>query len=116
MTSSTSLATLPLWLLGATTLALALLRAWPGAGAPVLLVFPPWVAAEQGLVGAFDEPDWRPLDPGRVGPFAILRVIPAEPAADIAALRRASGAWLALAAPGASGCAPSPITDRVPRP
>lgn len=116
MRSLAGLPTLPLWLLVLTTLGLVLLRAWPGPGVPVLLILPPWRSVEQGLVGALGEPGWRPLDPGRVGPFAMLRAIRAEAGADIAALRRASGAWFVLAAPGAAGCAPSRLADGVPRP
>lgn len=107
MTLPSGLAALPIGLLAAATLALALLRAIPRPDAPVLLLLPPGAAAGQGLAGVLGLPPWRLRDLGRLGPFPTLRVVPAEPGASLAALGQASGAWLILAAPATAGCAPA---------
>lgn len=69
---------------------LALLSAPPGAGAPVLVVLPPWRDADDMLRRA----GGRPVGPLRA-PFAVM----ATGGTDLAARLRAAGAWAVTDAP-----------------
>lgn len=93
------------WLLGAATIGLAAMQAMPRAGLPVLLVFPPGLDADRALAGVLSVPGWDPALVRGFGPLAVAIVAPAGPAADAAVLRRVSGAWISVIAPGRAACA-----------
>lgn len=93
------------WLLGAATVGLAAMQAMPKAGLPVLLVFPPGLDADRALAGVLAVPGWDPALVRGFGPLAIAIAAPAGPAADAGMLRRGSGAWISVLAPGRAACA-----------
>ncbi len=88
--------------IGASTIALLLVALWPRAGQPVLLALPP--GAPVGP--AFAVEGWRIQRVLEAGPVPLLVATPDTSAADPAALRRAAGAVLALAALALVACAP----------
>jgi hypothetical protein len=92
-------------LLGGVTLGLLGLQAVPRAGLPVLLVFPPGLHPDRALAGVLAVPGWDPALVRDLGPLVIAVAAPADGLADAAALRRGSGAWLTLSAPGRAACA-----------
>ncbi|WP_372622572.1 hypothetical protein [Falsiroseomonas sp.] len=98
------IAAAPLALLAGATLALGALQAWPREGQPLLLLFPPGRTEDAALLGVLAVPGWDPVALRRLGPFAAAIAAPAALDASGAALRRASGAWLALPALGWGGC------------
>lgn len=98
----------PALLLGLASLALVALQQAPRPGHPVLLVFPPGLGDGAALAGLLGAPGWRPVGLHRIGPLSLGIAAPAEPGASAEALRRRSGAWLALLAGGPLGCAALP--------
>jgi hypothetical protein len=92
-------------LLGAATIGLLVMQALPRAELPVLLVFPPGLDADRALAGVLAVPGWDPALVQGIGPFAIAIAAPVAARADAGALRRGSGAWLSLPAPGRAACA-----------
>jgi hypothetical protein len=94
----------PLGLLAASTLALLVLGAWTRPGRPVALLMPPGEAG----AAAFAVPGWRVLRIGTAGPLGLLVAVPETAAAEAGALRRATGAWIVVAALPAASCRPAP--------
>ncbi|SFK52885.1 hypothetical protein [Falsiroseomonas stagni] len=92
-------------LLGLATLGLLALQAMPRAGLPVLMVFPPGLGADRALLGVLGVPGWDPAMVRPLGPFTIAMAAPALRDADVASLRRESGALLILVAFGRAACA-----------
>jgi len=95
----------PAWLLlGVATIGLLALQALPRAGLPVLVVFPPGLGPDRALAGLLAVPGWDPAMVRAFGPFAVAIAAPADSTAESGTLRRGSGAWLTLSAPGRAAC------------
>lgn len=89
--------------MAAGSLGLLLAALWPRPDRPVLLAFASVTAAS----GAFAAPGWRVQRLEQLGPFAFTLLTPEAAGANPAALRAATGAFLALAGWPGAGCAPS---------